>query len=404
MPWYYLPKTMLITIPLIILAGLIFSYNLFKQGKSLIFTLLSFTILFPIVFAVAEKSNLYSSWRQFLFLYPVIVLISAVAMNSFIMSFKNRFVRWGITAVLVLMAIHPVRFMIKNHPYEYLYYNQMVGGLKGAYGNYETDYYHVSQTEAARWLIDYLDKKGNDTSIIGATFTIDWLFRNQPDIRTIYFRNEERSLFDWDYAIIVNRYISPYILKNNIWPPSDAIHVIYADSVPICAVLERKTKAGFYGYRALEDGNDSLAVSCFREAMQEDDRDEMIFYNFARALYNSGDYQQADSVLKKGLKLNPDFEPILMYLGNIAKSRDKKDEAIGYFERLISVNRKYFGAYVELSGLYSERDIQKARQLLRSCLTVNPKYRPAVSALADTYRKTDPEIARKYDDLAATLK
>jgi tetratricopeptide (TPR) repeat protein len=130
----------------------------------------------------------------------------------------------------------------------------------------------------------------------------------------------------------------------------------------------------------------------------------MIFYNFARALYNSGEYQQADSVLKKGLELNPDFELILMYLGNIAKSLDKKDEAIGYFERLISVNRKYFGAYVELSGLYAERDLQKARQLLRSCLTVNPKYRPAVTALADTYRKTDPDIARKYDDFAATLK
>ena len=34
--------------------------------------------------------------------------------------------------------------MLLNHPYEYIYYNQLVGGLNGAYGNYETDYYYVS--------------------------------------------------------------------------------------------------------------------------------------------------------------------------------------------------------------------------------------------------------------------
>ncbi len=36
MPWYYLPKSMLITIPLIVLSGLVFSFKLFKPGKSLI--------------------------------------------------------------------------------------------------------------------------------------------------------------------------------------------------------------------------------------------------------------------------------------------------------------------------------------------------------------------------------
>ncbi len=404
MPWYYLPKSMLITFPLVIFAGLLISYRLFKPGKSLIFILIFFTILFPMVFVIAEKSNLYSSWRQFLFLYPVIVLVSSLAMYSFADSIKVRYVRWAFILVLVLMSVHPVRFMIKNHPYEYLYYNQLVGGLKNAYGNYETDYYYVSQTEASKWLLDYLNEKGKDSALIGATYPVNWLFREQPGFITFYLRNEERSLYDWDYAIVANRYIHPFKLKNNLWPPVNSLHIVYAEDVPVCAVLERKTKAGYYGYRALEDGDNNLAIRFFREAIEHDDKDEMIFYNFARALYNSGKYTQADSVLKRGLELNPDFEPILMYLGNIAKSRNNNDEAIGYYEKLISVNRKYFKAYTELSGLYAEKDLQKARKLLRDCLTINPEYRPAIMALADTYRKTDPDIAEKYDDLAATLK
>jgi tetratricopeptide (TPR) repeat protein len=323
---------------------------------------------------------------------------------SFIDSFKNRFIKWGIMLVMVLMSIHPVRFMIRNHPYEYLYYNQTAGGLKGAYGNYETDYYYVSQTEAAEWLIDHLKEKGIDTAVVGATYPVAWLFRKQPGIRTFYLRNEERSLYDWDYAIVANRYIPPFELKNNSWPPSNSIHIIYADDVPVCVIQERKTKSDYLGYRALEDSNNSQAISYFREALKVDDNDEMIFYNFALALYNSGDYIQADSVLKKGLELNPDFEPILMYLGNIAKSQGRNEDAVGFYERLISANRKYFRAYVEVSGIYAEKDRGKARQLLRSCLTLNPNYKPAIVALADTYRKSDPDIAKKYDELAVKIK
>ena len=143
--------------------------------------------------------------------------------------------------MIFLLSIHPVKFMILNHPYEYLYYNQLVGGLKGAFSNYETDYYYVCQTEASQWLIDYLKKKNISGPLkVKATYSVQWEFRNNPEIETSYFRYEERSLSDWDYAIVVSRYVSPYQLKNKSWPPANAIHVIYADGIPVCAVLERK--------------------------------------------------------------------------------------------------------------------------------------------------------------------
>ncbi len=49
-------------------------------------------------------------------------------------------------------------------------------------------------------------------------------------------------------------------------------------------------------------------------------------------------------------------------------------------------------------------DVGKARTLLRECLSINPEYKPAITGLADTYRKTDPEIAKKYDEMAANIK
>jgi tetratricopeptide (TPR) repeat protein len=409
MPWYYLPKSMSITIPLIVLTGLVlfnfFTRLKFVHGKIVLYGFTIFTVLFPLFFVVYEKSNLYSSWRQFLFVYPAIVLIASIGFHYFFGYLRNKYFKWGAIALIAVLSVHPLKFMIINHPYYYLYYNQLVGGLKGAYSNYETDYYYVSQTETSKWLIDYLKEKNiSGTVKVKATYSVQWLFRNHPEIETSYFRFEERSQSDWDYAIVVNRYIPPSQLKNNVWPPKNSIHIIYVDKVPVCAVIERKSKDDYYGYNALNDGRSKDAIKYFEKVLQIDDKDEMIFYNFAAALYNDGQYQKADSVLKRGLEINPDFEPILMYLGNIARSQNKADEAIGYYERLIEADRKYFEAYVGLSELLTDRDINRARALLRTCLTMSPRYKPAIVALADTYRNSDPDIAKKYDDLAKSIK
>jgi tetratricopeptide (TPR) repeat protein len=408
MPWYYIPRSMAITIPLIVLSGLslfaLFWKSILKQGKTFHYCLIVFTLIFPLFFVIYTKSNLYSSWRQFLFLYPPLVLLAAIGFESCFVQMKRKYFLWFIAAFMAVLSFHPLQFMLKNHPYYYLYYNQFVGGLKGAYANYETDYYYVSQTEASEWLIEYLSEKNIQGPIkVKATYSVNWQFRKYPQIETSYFRYEERSLSDWDYAIVVNRYISPYQLNNKIWPPKNAIHIIYADEVPICAVIERKSKDDYLGYKALTEGRNKDAMILYSKVISVDSGDEMNFYNFAAALYNDRQFLKADSVLKKGLELNPDFEPILMYLGNIARVENRSEEALKYYERVIGANRKYFEAYVGMAGLIADTDLMSARSLLRTCLTMNPQFKPAISALADTYRKTNPDIAKKYDDLANTI-
>ena len=408
MPWYYLPKSMVITIPVVVLTGLIlFSFLLrskSKPEKTILYGFITFTVVFPLIFVIYEKSNLYSSWRQFLFIYPAIVLLAATGFHYCIANFNRKLLKWGTIVILTVLSVHPLKFMISNHPYYYLYYNQFVNGLKGAYAKYETDYYYVSQSEASEWLIDYLNKKNSSGTLkVSATNSIQWQFRDHPEIETSYIRYEERSLSDWDYAIVVNRYIPPFQLDNKIWPPKNAIHKIYVDQVPVCVVMERRSKDGYYGYLALNEGRNKEAIKYFEEAIRVDDKDEMIFYNYAAALYNDKQYLKADTVLKMGLEINPDFEPILMYLGNIAKSQNNADEAIRYYERLIGANRKYFEAYVALSELLADSDVIRARALLRTCLTMNSRYKPAIIALADTYRTSNPDIARKYDELANSI-
>ena len=409
MPWYYLPEYLAITVPVIVLVGqaifIFLSWRIFRTGKSFIFWMLLFSILFPLFFVILEKSNLYSGWRHFLFIYPGMVILAAVGFNQLIQLIKKRYIFFGTLVMMIVLSIHPMKFILLNHRYDYMYYNQFVGGLKGAYGNFETDYYYVSMKEGSEWLISYLREKNISPGVkVGANYSVQWYFRNHPEMQNGYFRYEERSQYDWDYAIVANRYIPPFQLKNKSWPPENAIKVIYADNIPVCAILERKTKDDFYGYEALQAGEVKNAIKSFELALKINDRDELIYYNFARALFRDGQREKADSVLKRCLTINPDFEPALMYLGNIAAAQGKEKEAEGYYENLIKKNRKYFEAYVELSNLLADKDKLRARELLRTCLIMSPRYVPAIKALSETYRESDPAIAKKYDELANSLK
>lgn len=431
MPWYYLFKSMLITIPVAVTAGLVLFFVFFRKAankNSSAWLFIAFTVLFPMVFVILEKSNLYSSWRQFLFVYPGIVLLSSSGINSIYRILENiaasppspssageghrggevrRWGRWSLvlSLALLLLLLHPVKFMIKNHPYEYIYYNELAGGVNGAFGNYELDYYYASQREASAWLIEHLKEKNiSDSLVVRATYRVDWDFRNEKNISTSWMRYEERSMHDWDYAIVVNRYIPPSRLKQGFFPPKDAIHVIYADNAPICAVLERKTKDDLSGYRALQEGRLEEAIAHFGKAAAVYDTDEMIFYNFAGALYRTGRKEEADSLLKHGLELNPRAELILMYLGNIAAAEGRKDEAMDWYSKVIEANRKYLDAYVNLAGLVAGSDVRSARRLLRECLEIDPYYVSALRSLGDTWAEEDPEKAGKYYDIANSIK
>jgi predicted Zn-dependent protease len=329
------------------------------------------------------------------------VILAAIGIWQLLLRFRSRL---GTTALVffLLLALHPIRFMARNHPYYYLYYNQLTNGLKGAYGNYETDYYYHSIREGSEWLTEYLKKNHPGDSLkIATNFPAEWFFRNDKNLSVDYFTWNERNRHDWDYCVVANSYISPTLLKNKMWPPKNSIKIIEADGIPICAVVKRENKAEFYGYRAYKQHQSEESVKYYEEAVSKECQDELIFYNFASVLYATGDEEKAMSILQKGLEINPDNESILLFQANITAEKGDQAKAADLYERVISLNRKYFEAYPALAKILVDRkELKKARELLKSCLTMNPGFKAAYAGLADSYRASDPEVARKYDELA----
>ncbi len=304
LPWYFLPKSMLITIPVLVWLGLglflIPFIRSLRNDSAILYSFLLFTVLFPPVFAVLKQVNLYGSWRHFLFIYPGMVLLAAVGFTSFFRLKKHYLLNLAAGAVLLLLSLHPFRFMVRNHPYYYLYYNQFAGGLRQAYGNYETDYYYHTMRKGSEWLIRYLKKEGVQHAVVGANFSIAWYLRNETGLQYRYFSWDNRCQTDWDYAVVANSYIPPGQLRKRIWPPGNAIHVVYADDVPVCAVLRRQTKDDLAGINALNEGRTETAVLKLQAALRADPMNEVIYYHLAVALKKTGKTIQADSILIQG--------------------------------------------------------------------------------------------------------
>ena len=406
LPWYYLIKYMAISIPTIVIAGLLIfavsTKKIFKSQQWIFIFFLGFSFLFPLIFIMLGNSNVYGAWRHVIFIYPPLVILSALGYDWLIKNIQSKKYKIALFIAFLILCVHPTKFIIKNHPYEYLYFNEWIGGIKGAYGNYETDYYFHSMREASGWLQDHIEKTNllkEDKIKVASNFPVSWLFRHSQDkISTQYIKYYSRGNYDWDFAIIANAYIHPFQLKNNIWPPENTIHTIDINSVPICAILERKTKEDYQGYLALKKKNYDQALFLLKRAIKMNPGNESVYINLSIAYLNSGNVDAAIKYLNKCLEIYPEYEVAIYQLAKILYIDGQTNEAIKLYVRNLEYNYKHFPSYVGLAMVYFDTGKnQLAVKNLKRCIGINPGYKPALITLGNYYKRIGKtELAKRY--------
>ena len=390
LPWYFIPKSMLITIPLGVFAGFIGFFVPLKDAKreseNIFYLFILLGILIPIVFVIVNDSNVYSSWRQLIFVYPLIVIISAVGIEKVVERFRKPVFSWTWIILLSVFFISPVVHMVKNPGLIYCYYNELVGGVKGAYGNYEMDYYGLSVKKASEKLKLLLkDEKNEYNSIVLASNFPHFVnyFDNYDDsmeLKTIKYY--QRGNTAWDYAIIVNRHIHPLQLQKGLWPPQNTIFTVNASEKAVCAVLERSTKMDFKGYRALIEGKFNQAINYLNEAFTHDQGTESTYINLARAYIYTNQLKKAKQVLESCQKIYPHYDVAVDVKAEIYIQQKNYDKAIFTLKKNIHHNPKYFPSYYKLIHTYiALDDKQTAREYIKQGLKAMPEYREELNKI-----------------------
>lgn len=385
LPWYYAPKWFLIASPLFVLVGWVLALVgiAFKARKDrdmlLLLGLLAFTALFPMAYAIYKQSALYDGIRHFLFVYPALAVIAACgwafAMNYFNNFNFNKTYKIALSVVLAALLYLPLSFMLRNHPYEYVYFNETVGGIKGAYANYETDYWMVSTKKMSEWLAAHDARVGRGENVAVKTnafsaakhylITGAGIKDNQLNVGYYNFakRNEQHS----DYDMFVSRFVDRNLMLNGVWPPPKVLHTETVDGVPIGSVSERGVDYDYQAFMAEKDKNFPKADSLYRLAVAQNPKNEAALLGAGRARLQMGDLPTAKQYFDASLKLSDTYLSNLLMLGYYYQMAKDADNAIATYEKVAALSYKEQSAQMFLAQLYAQKgEAQKAMQALEN--------------------------------------
>ncbi len=378
-PWYYILKWLWISTPVITLfSAMAFGAVWFLLRKKIPVErslLLIFAGVFPWAYAVYSKSAMYDAMRQMLFLVPLLAVMASLTWYYIITLYAN--IKIKIAAIIILcLGLFPViRFSFANHPNEYVYFNELVGGIQKAWLSYDTDYYMNSIKQTAKWFkqTDAFKQADAQHKIRLTTNTLDPVnhyFRNDTDkVKIIYTKwyapgNEKsRANRDWDFGIYNSRTVEPSQLKYGIWPSDKAIFKCEADGVPLSVVIERKDKSDYYGYLAMKNDSTLLAEKYYTQAINYNKQNEEAYMNLLQIELNMKKYKEAATLAQQWHTVNPqnDFAYVyegiaLAYLGNF-------DASLNQLLYAVQINPDNYQAYNILASLYNQKGDKQNAQL-----------------------------------------
>lgn len=171
LPWHYIPVWIAVTTPLVFIfcffAGCLIAikqllknpirFYLYKRN-ALIFIMWVFLPLFAVI---AFKSVLYNGWRHMFFIYPGILMLALAGLAALFKFIKMKFpgkrhlfLNSVLIAIMAANLINVAKFMIKNHPYQNIYFNILAGSsAQNIEKNFELDYWGLSYRKALEYIL-----------------------------------------------------------------------------------------------------------------------------------------------------------------------------------------------------------------------------------------------------------
>ncbi len=197
---------------------------------------LVFVIVFPLFCQIVGRGPSFTGMRHFLFVVPPITVLTGIGIHAGLALVEARGRALGMAALAAVLAAFwfDATALVRLHPYEYLFYNSVVGGLPGASRRYETDYWVNIMPAAVKDLEAYLDEKDRQAGrAVPSHYTVGVCgervsFENEADRRLQWTP-------DWDHA---DFFIAPTHMNCDQVLRGRVVDVIERVGVPIGVVKD----------------------------------------------------------------------------------------------------------------------------------------------------------------------
>jgi MFS family permease len=158
-PNSYVPVLLLVqlteTTLLLILVG---AFALLKKVRWDFVALVVVWFVLPVAVMILAGVNLYNNLRQEFFIFPPLFLMAGLGLDWLLRLVR----RPAIQCLVIFLCVLPGLYAnVTLYPYQYIYYNQLVGGISGAYRNYELDYWGLAIKDAQDYVNQNAGKAAN---------------------------------------------------------------------------------------------------------------------------------------------------------------------------------------------------------------------------------------------------
>jgi hypothetical protein len=112
-------------------------------------------VVLPLGFLMLQRATMYDGIRHVLFVIPMLAVVAGLGWRALLPPLNRAPVIAAVVAGAYVGSIAATLAVL--HPLEYVAMNALAGGTRGAYGNFELDYWSAAATEALRRLEHRLD-------------------------------------------------------------------------------------------------------------------------------------------------------------------------------------------------------------------------------------------------------
>lgn len=203
MPWSYLPTLFALQMPEVLLflsAGAVIGTLCLLPRRDVparrktILLMLTLAATLPILIAMVKRPALYNGIRHFVFVIPPMTILGGVAFARIMDRLKEHRRGWqpAFLSLVLLGLVTSLGEMIRLHPYQYTYFNDIAGTVRDADNRFMLDYWGLAFKQASEELRDRLAQKHETPPrgrkwrmavcgpqrpaqvALGQGFTIDW--------------------------------------------------------------------------------------------------------------------------------------------------------------------------------------------------------------------------------------
>lgn len=187
--------------------------------------------LAPLAAIIVLRSVLYDTLRQFLFVFPPLILLAAYGLVRGVTALyrrrqlASRVAAVGLAVLTLGSYMLVVADMIALSPYEYIYFSPVVGGLAGARGNFPLDYWATCGRASAEWLSEHYQEYTSNPAPTVSGPTSD------PGLIRPFLPPSFRAARNPDFYIGFTRGANA-----ESYPTYTVIHTVAAQGVPLCVI------------------------------------------------------------------------------------------------------------------------------------------------------------------------